>query len=263
MQVRLAALIVAGAGATAACGPTPAARLDSSTAGDGAVEHGDSPDTPYSHTILLDGSDDFSAGEVFTTTTPGFGADVTWDDTNIYVGYSGTDLSTGTQDAASKWLFVFVDADPGNGTGAATSLAYNTQHATFPPGFGADYYLRWKCDGTFTTIEQADSSQQTGWSTTNQTVQFGQAGEYLEVAFPRSLLGGATSAGVLAFMINEGDNVESSFGGLYAGNFVDGYAADLVTTRYLRADFTSSLSPNNPDNEAPPQDTGSGGGGSD
>ena len=257
MPVRTVALTLAAA--AAACANSPSAALDAPASSDGPRDHPDAPGAPYSHTITLDGSDDFAPGEVFSTTTPGFGANVAWDGSNLYVGYSGPDLATGTVDAATKWLFVFVDADPGTGTGAGTSLPYNTQHATFPAGFGAEYYLRWKCDGTFTTIEQYDPSSQ-GWSTTAGTVAYGQAGEFLEVAFPRALLAGALAAGVVSYMINERDNVESSFAGLYAGNFTDGYAMDLQTTRYLRADFSSSRPPNDPDNEAPPQDSGSGGG---
>ncbi len=78
-------------------------------------------------------------------------------------------------------------------------------------------------------------------------------GNFLEVALPRSLLGGTSAVGIVTYMINEGSNVESSYAGLYDPNFTDGYAADLQITKYLRADFTSPTEPDDPTNEAPIQ----------
>jgi hypothetical protein len=52
-------------------------------------------------------------------------------------------------------------------------------------------------------------------------------------------------------MINEKPGVESSYAGAYADNFVDGYAANLVLTSYLAADFASTASPNDATNKAP------------
>lgn len=260
MRVRFAALLL-----VAACGKTAAVNLDSGAGVDSAArpDGNAAADAPldagaYSHTITLDGSDDFAPGEDFPTTTPGYGARIAWDANNIYVGYSGTDLSTSAPNASTKWLFMYVDADPGNGTGAGSSQTYNTQRATMPPGFGAELYLRWKCDGTLASIEQYDAGTQT-WSPA-ATPQYAQNGTFVELAFPRTLLGNATEVGLVTYMINEGNLIESSYAGLYASNFTDGYAADLMLTRYLRADFTASREPNDPDNEAPPGGAGSDGG---
>ena len=44
---------------------------------------------------------------------------------------------------------------PNGRDGGTASLTYNTQKATFPTGFGAEFYARWKCNGTFTSIERS------------------------------------------------------------------------------------------------------------
>src|SRR5688572_10489783 len=72
----------------------------------------------YRHTIQIDGVDDFLSAEQFPTTSAGYGARVTWDNDNIFVGYSGADLDPAAAETATKWLFVYVDADPGMGRGA-------------------------------------------------------------------------------------------------------------------------------------------------
>lgn len=204
---------------------------------------------PYRHTIAIDGQDDFGLNERFATTTAGFAARVTWDDANIYVGYSGDDFNPMTPQAAQKWLFVYLDVDPGGANGSATSLAYNTQGATFPTGFRADYYVRWKCDGTFHALEQHESGAT--WTTHATLPPAARGGTFVEIAIPRAAIGTSAKVGLVAWMINETQNLESTFAGLYDGNFTDGYAANLALTKYLEIDFTARVDPNDPANAAP------------
>lgn len=218
-----------------------AARLDAPPAPSDAL-------LPYRHTVTIDGVDDFAVAEQLATTSAAYGARVTWDADNIYVGYVGPDLDPSALDTASKWLFVYLDVDPGQGTGAAASQAYNTQHAVFPSGFGAEYYARWKCDTTVASIEQHAGG---AWTTLGATPAVAQAGSFVELAIPRSVLGATTTIGLVSWMINEKDQFEGSFAGLYATNFVDGYAAALPLTAYLRADLTAALAPSDPANRAP------------
>ncbi|HEY4240359.1 MAG TPA: hypothetical protein VGM88_11110 [Kofleriaceae bacterium] len=203
--------------------------------------------SPWRHTIGIDGNDDFVDGERFATTSPTYEADVTWDDQSIFVGYHGDDVTGNQADAASEWVFVFLDADPGMGTGAATSPMYNTQTAAFPTGFGAEYYARWKTDGTFFDVQQYDGAN---WGAATAVVAVARAGNFVELQIPRSLVG-ANSAGILTYMLNETPFAEASYAGIYADNFADGYAPALPVTKYLRADFTSPLAPNDPANQAP------------
>jgi hypothetical protein len=239
----------------AACGQSQPFKLDAGNTGGNGGPTVDALVVPYSHTIDLDGMDTFAPGEDFYVTTPGYGARIAWDQNNVYLGYVGSDLSTTTADADTKWLFAYIDIDPGNGTGAGSAQIYNTQTQTFPPGFGAEYYLRWKCDGTLTSIEQFDVQTQM-WSTA-MTPQYARSGTFVELAIPASLFAGSLAVGLETYMIDEGSGSEDTYAGIYPSNFVDGYSVDMMLTRYLRADFTSPLEPNNLDNEEPPLATGS------
>lgn len=204
--------------------------------------------TPYRKTITIDGVDDFALADRFATTSTGYDARIAWDDSYVYIGYAGADLAPSAVDAATKWLFAYVDIDPGAATGATQSQLYNTQRATFPSGFGAEYYARRKCDASLASIEQHASG---AWTTVGTAPSAAQAGTFVELAIPRSVLGTSTQIGVVTWMINEKNLVESSYAGLYPANFIDGYAANLVVTKYLRIDFDSPRSPNNPANQAP------------
>ncbi len=204
---------------------------------------------PYRHTIAIDGTDDFVPAEIFaTTSSPSFSARITWDATNLYLGYSGPDLDPSTANASTKWVFAYLDVDPGAATGAATSLTYNTQSATFPQGFGAEYYLRYKCDATFSSLEMYDGAT---WTTAATAPLAAHGGQYMEMSIPRAALGDPSTLGIVTWMINEGANIESSYAGLYADNFTDGYAISLRLTKYLKADFSATRVPNDPANAAP------------
>ena len=245
-MIRAAFLLLAACGTAGSAGPKldagddPDAPVGFDTPGDELI--------PYRHTIAIDGSDDFVALEQFPTTSGAYAARVTWDDAHVFVGYSGPDLDPTALDTGFKWLFVYVDFDPGAASGGIDSLRYNTQQATFPAGFGAELYARWKCDASLASIEQR---QPDGTYTTIATPNAQQAGSFVELAIPRVLLGGATQIGLVTWMINEKPNFEGTFGGLYADNFVDGYFPVLPLTKYLRIDFTSPLPPNDPANRAP------------
>jgi hypothetical protein len=253
-RARLRALALAAlASLSLACGTAGSAgpKLDGGNDDPDAPVGFDTPgdeQTAYRHTIAIDGADDFVALEQFPTTSTAYAARVTWDDQHVFVGYSGPDLDPSALDTGFKWLFVYVDFDPGGATGGTASQRYNTQQGAFPTGFGAELYARWKCDATLASIEQRQSDDT---YTTVATPQAEQSGDYVELAIPRLLLGGAQTIGIVTWMINEKPNFEGSFAGLYTGNFTDGYSAALPLTKYLRVDFASPLPPSDPANLAP------------
>jgi hypothetical protein len=118
---------------------------------------------------------------------------------------------------------------------------YNTQRATFPSGFAADYYARYKVDGTLTSLQHVDTGT---WTTATPAPSVAQAGTFVEMAIPLSSIGSPATLGIVTWMVNEKMLAEGSYAGLYAGNFTDGYAANLTLTAYAVADFSSSRAPN-------------------
>ena len=205
--------------------------------------------TAYRHTIQIDGLDDFLSTEQFTTTSAGYDARVTWDDANIYVGYSGADLDPAAADSGTKWLFVYVDSDPAGGS--AVNETYNTQGATFSAAFRADWYVRWRADAMLLSMKKYDGA---AWVDDATVPPAARGGSFVEIAVPRAAIGAAGDGNevrLVTWMINEKANAEGSYAGLYADNFVDGYHANLALTRYLKIDFATARDPNDPANRGP------------
>lgn len=227
----------------AACGDDNPAHPDARVIPDTSTH--DVVAQPYRHTITIDGVDDFSPTEVIATTSASYVARVAWDDANLYIGYSGADLATTTSDAGTKWLFVYLDTTAG---GEAQSEMYNTQRATFPPNFQADYYARYKIDGTLTSLQHVIGGT---WMTASPAPTTGQSGMFVELAIPLSAIGAGTQLDLVTYMINEKQFAEGTYAGLYATNFVDGYAANMQLGVYMHADFTSSRVPGDPANGRP------------
>ncbi|HTL33623.1 MAG TPA: hypothetical protein VL326_10880 [Kofleriaceae bacterium] len=236
----VAALVV-----LAACGPVDAKHPDARVVPDVAPTP-DMPPQPFRHVITIDGVDDFSPTELFSTTSTSFSARITWDDENLYVGYEGPDLSTTTSDADKKWLFVYVDTAAG---GETQSQQYNTQRATFPGTFAADYYARYKVDGTFASLEHASGGGT--WTSDSSGPTTGQSGTFAEMAIPLSKIGAGASLDIVTYMINEKALAEGTFAGLYLTNFTDGYSTNMPLTAYLHVDFTSQRNPNDDANKRP------------
>ena len=212
---------------------------------DGPAQDGTPVDAgAYAHRIMIDGVDDFLSAEQFPTTSAGYGARVSWDADNLYVGYTGADLDPAAADTTTKWLFVYIDNDPGTANGAAVNETYTTQSATFPAGFRADYYVRWRCDATLFSFKQFNGT----WTDAAPPAA-ARGGTFVEIAIPRAVLGAKVN--IVSWMINEKANVESSYAGLYATNFTDGYAANLALTKYLKIDFAAPRDPNDAANEGP------------
>jgi len=198
---------------------------------------------PWKHTIVVDGVNDYYlAQEKFQTTSIGYEAFITWDDSNIYVAYSGADI--GSSASANKWVFAYIDVDPGMATGPASAERYTNQAPRFPAGFGAEYYLRWRTDNADAAIKNWDGAS---WAFVTTTVTKQKLGGYVELRFPRSTLGTSTRFGLVTFMMNEQAGGEWTYAGLYSDSFVDGYSpatAPKVFTKYLLIDTTTPAAPN-------------------
>lgn len=196
----------------------------------------------YQHSISIDGINDFTAGETFSTTSGSYSAYVTWDSTNLYVGYLGSDIASNDP---AKWVLIYLDTKTG---GTATGVTYNTQAAGFPAGFEADYHIRWKANDSYRDAMSFTST----WSSTSMPgLTSYRNGSFVEFAIPFASVGSPLQIGVTAFMINEQGGGEWSYAGLYSGTFSDGYHSTLPISKYLLVSRDSPSLPNAAGNTRP------------
>jgi hypothetical protein len=168
---------------------------------------------------VIDGTNDFTAGEKLATTSPGYDAYVSWDDKKIYFGMSGMAIGTALP---SRWVLVYVDGTPGN-AGTATGISYDcsggcTAQAAHLP-FNAGYHLRWKADGNYTNLQKYSG---TAWTDVGPVSTFDRKGDFMEVSITRALLGSPTKLKVHMNMLIEKSGEEWTFAGAPPTSFTDG-----------------------------------------
>jgi chitodextrinase len=136
--------------------------------------------TGYSHTINMSNNTfDFYTvsnpnkawNENFGSGTPGNNAQVSWDNTNLYIGYQSADLAHANNgDSENKWLIAYFGI-PGV-AGTNTGVNYSGQQPTLP--FAAKYHLRFKAgNNNYTSLEVFDGtswgkSKEYKWTTDMQ-----------------------------------------------------------------------------------------------
>jgi hypothetical protein len=158
-------------------------------------------------TIIIDGTNDFSADETVAGTS-GSTWYFTWDADNLYLGALNSDIGT---NSSTKWLLWYIDTDPqlnpSEGTGTTTGVMYNTQRPTLP--FSTNYHLRWKGDGSYLNLQSFNG---TNWESGNQTgLLQSRVGNYIEIKIPRSNIGSPVQIHVCAAMINEASGSEWTY----------------------------------------------------
>jgi len=188
--------------------------------------------TRYYRTEPIDGTNNFVAGETFTTSSGGYSAYVTWDSTYVYIGYNGADVSSGT---STKWVMLYL----GDSSGSSTGVTYNTQTPTFPTGFNAKYHIRWKADNTYTNAQTYTAAwADAAWDFTGDVFR---TGSFVEFRIPRADIGSPTTLKVIVNMINEQGGGEWTYGLAPSAGFTDGYAANPA--KYLSCNLNSSSAP--------------------
>ena len=188
--------------------------------------------TVYDHTIMIDGTNDFTASESFATTSNGYTGYVTWDATNVYIGMKGPDVMSSDP---NKWVLVYIGGTAGTQNGAL----YNTQQPALP--FAAKYHLRWKADNSYTNAEMWNGTAwvDAAWIFTNKVFQ---QGDYLEIAIPRANIGSpTTTVDVHLSMINETGGSEGTYAGVPSTSFVDGVDKDY--SHYFNFDLSGCAAP--------------------
>ncbi len=194
----------------------------------------------YSHTITLDKANDFngntnvSGNETFSTSTNNFFSYVTWDATNVYIGYSGADLASTTTDASTKWLLMYF-----GGTGGTTNgVTYNSQSPNLP--FSAKYHVRWKVDGSYFNRQIFQNGAWADAGTYAGTAFERNNAGYVELRIPRADLGNPTTLPFVSYIINEKPNSEWTWAVTPSQAVTaDGYDRDF--SRFYEFDLNASV----------------------
>ncbi|MFO8072344.1 MAG: hypothetical protein R6V85_10770 [Polyangia bacterium] len=170
---------------------------------------------PYSHTIEIDGVNDFTSAETFATTSEGYSGYLAWDGAYFYLGMEGPDVGAG----GTRWLLAYLSGTPGSAVGQT----YNTQQPTLP--FDAAHHLRWRTDGGYTNVMEWSGSawQDAGWDFAGDVYHDGQ---YVEVRLPRGDLGAPTLLSAHLSMVDEADGSEWTYAGVPETSFSDGLDPD-------------------------------------
>jgi hypothetical protein len=186
---------------------------------------------------VIDGINDFSAGDKFATTSSGYDAYISWDAKKVYFGMSGADIGGGS---SSKWVLVYVDGVP-DGVGSSTGSGYDCFGAC-PPlkaslPFNAGYHLRWKADGSYTNLQKWTLGAWAGPGTTISTSA--QKGTFWEASVLRSLLGSPSKLKVhVSMLIEAAPPTAWNYAGVPSTSFTDG--APVTFTKYFEFDLTDT-----------------------
>ena len=201
------------------------------------------------HTITIDGTNDFDTDEDFTTSTNGYTAYCTWDQNNLYLGYTGSAI--GSEESSGKWIIWFIDVDPqespktGNGTDDAPS--FNTQDWTLP--FYADYFFQYRTDEGYYALKSWNGSS---WqsSSFNGSMWDNDGANYFELRLPLSDIGSPNKIYILGYFINEASGSEWTFAS-WPDNSLDGgdgYKSPGNFSHWYGYNLENNVSPDAPAN---------------
>lgn len=190
----------------------------------------------YSHTITIDGTNDFDAtGERFDTTSPNYFGYVAWDASNLYLGMEGADVKSAD---ANKFVVVYF----GGTGGTTTGLTFNTQTPTLP--FPAKYELQWGADNaagsTLAFTWDGMNWVSAGWDFTGRVFANTTTG-FVEFAIRRSDLGNPADIPLVMWMLNQTNMVEASYAGVPGDTFADMY--DPPIAHYFDFDLGGTTTP--------------------
>lgn len=206
------------------------------------------------HTIIVDGTNDFAADEVFSTSSGGYTAYATWDATNLYLGSQGLDVGSG--ETSQKWITWYIDTDPqcgpNGGSGSNYAAPFNNQLWSLP--FRADYFLQVRTDEGF---NQLNSWNGTAWTPATYTgIIFDNDGDnFIELSVPRADIGNPETIRILGYFINEQGGGEWTYASWPATSLAGGDGYKPFGTFYHWYDFelVAGVSPNDPANNSPAQ----------
>lgn len=189
--------------------------------------------TSYSHTITIDGTNDFIvADEQFATTSIGYYSYFSWDSDYLYIGYEGSAIGSSISEYV---LCIYLDSLPPT---TSTGMIINSQQPQLP--FGAKYLVSWRADNVLLVYSYNGSS----WGTSNlvSSSDYSINGNYIEFRISLTALGNPTSIKVHGSMLYTAALYEWTFAGAPHNSFTDGYDPDYI--KYYQFSFLSGTLPN-------------------
>jgi len=188
----------------------------------------------YFHTIVIDGVNDFTADETFTSSTMGHTGYVAWDDSYLYLGMNSPDLGGSSNQV---WMVGYL----GGAMGSTTGVQYNTQQPLLP--FEARFHVRWRASDDFGgALEWTGamwSNPGFGPTAGSEDVAFG--GPFVEVRVALADLEGPDLLPLHLGMLREQNLNEASWAAVPSGSYVDGY--DPNYSQYFEFDLLGSSPP--------------------
>ena len=188
---------------------------------------------PYSHTITIDGVNDFTvADEMFQTSSMGYNGYITWDTDYLYLGYKGSDIASSN---TNYFLNIYLGGTPGTMTGRMM----NTQQPML--NFSAGHNIIWN---TSNTILQSYSYDGSSWITSSLVTpsDISRSSDFVEMRIPLASLGSPDKLKVHMNMLNATPGGEWSWGAVPSTSFSDRYDPDY--TKYFEFNLKDKVKPN-------------------
>jgi hypothetical protein len=198
----------------------------------------------YRHSITVDGSladwtTGAGVGEDFATSTVGYTAYLSWDQSNLYVAMQGPAVASGSWE---NHLLVYL----GTGSGSTTGIVWGPQTATL--GFPAGYAFSWQSSGAGELYVGLTWAHSNAWG--DGASDFARVDDVVELRIPFSLLGLPSAFDVGVAMIDRANNAPTcggnpaatTFAGVPHDTFADG--CNPAWTQYFHFVLDAAVAPN-------------------
>jgi hypothetical protein len=208
---------------------------------DTPAETGGVPTGPWRASLVVDGDlSDCPLGARFQTSSgAGPWACITWDETDLYVGFHHPDVATGGP-AHYLWLYAGGRLTPG----AALGVTYNTQTPVLSPIWQT--HVRWQATHTFNSKLSYSGGAWGGevvdYLWTSGAIAENAALQEVELRIPLADLTDTSVLPLVLGWIFEGTGAERTYAGVPAVSFSDGYDPDLRA--WYAFSLTGTTAPN-------------------
>lgn len=196
------------------------------------------------HTINIDGNNDFNtAYERFNTSSTNYYSYLTWDESNLYLGYSGEDVGSNQSDL--KWIVFYIDTDPQSnlaaGNGTSNAIGFNTQNWSLP--FNADYMIQIRTTTGFDRLKKYEGSS---WNDVFNNFQIydNDAINFIEIKLPLSDIGNPKQIKILGYFIDETSGDERTYAAFPNNSISNGYYSSGSFSTYYNFLLIDQVYPN-------------------